>query len=70
MSIASSTSTPASRATLEAKAKEKFSQGYKTDRSYWNGILTEAQADEHQGYSKVINLVAGIYKSTVAQNNP
>lgn len=48
---------PDARNKLRLEAERKFLEGYRFDRDYWRGILTEQSFDIHQGYAKAVGLL-------------
>lgn len=54
------------KADLLSTARKKFHEAYVVDRSYWNGILSRKQKDQHQGYEKLLDLVGPLYSQIVS----
>jgi tetratricopeptide (TPR) repeat protein len=53
------------RSELELRAKQKFREGYASNKDYWNGILLGTRKDKHQGYERVRDLVTPLFRDEV-----
>lgn len=63
--LAQNETNPVRQAALRKEAEQKFLEGYKSDRAYWKGILTEESYDIHLGYTKPIALLKELTKANI-----